>query len=125
LLLIAISFEILALESQYLKAEFKNTQISKKEEINSIPITLLKFYQNNISNIDGQRCRMNPTCSRYSIHSYKKHGLFLGTILTFDRLLHEGNEYMFSKIIYDYKSNVYRVDDPVENNTFWLFKNSE
>lgn len=124
-LLIILNFKIFALESQFLKPEFKNTKMTNKKDDYSIPITLLKFYQHNISSIDGKRCRMNPTCSTYSINAYKKNGIFFGTVLTFDRLLHEGNEYMFSKIIYDYKDNFYRVNDPVENNTFWLLKNSK
>ena len=81
----------------------------KKEDSNS---KLIEFYQNHISNIDGDRCPMYPSCSSYSQKAFKKHGFFLGWVMTFD-----GSEVAFSEIIeIDGKRKCF---DPVEFNDFW------
>ena len=53
---------------------------------------LLSFYQTVVSPIDGDRCNMAPTCSRYSHLALETHGVLLGVMLTADRLLHEADE---------------------------------
>lgn len=82
------------------------------------------FYKRFISPIGGARCRMKPSCSSYSYEAYAKYGFFLGTILTFDRLLHEGEEYRVSPVVHDEKSTGDKhkrllTYDPLENNVFW------
>jgi putative membrane protein insertion efficiency factor len=80
---------------------------------------LLKIYQGFISPIDGDRCPMYPTCSRYSILAIRKHGPFLGVIMTSDRLLHEADEQPMVPVIQI--GNRYRYADPVDNNDFWWY----
>ena len=81
------------------------------------------FYRNVLSGIYGSRCRMHPSCSRYSLEAIEEHGILAGAILTFDRLLHEGNEYQVSPVVVEGSGRLtirgLYVDDPVDNNTFW------
>ena len=53
------------------------------------PIT---FYQKFISPADGHRCQMSPSCSAYSREAFQAHGLFLGWIMTCDRLMRCGRD---------------------------------
>ena len=85
-----------------------------------------------ISPVDGDRCKMYPTCSAYSYKVYQQYGLLLGSLLTFDRLTHEMDEYKFTRIIDDqhdpdWLKKKYRnliIFDPPENNVFW-WKNNQ
>lgn len=78
---------------------------------------LLRFYQTSITQIDGDRCVMHPTCSTYSVIAIRKHGPVIGIIMTSDRLIHEFDEQMFVPQIK--VGNRWRFDDPVGNNDFW------
>ncbi len=79
------------------------------------------FYQKHISPVDGERCQMYPSCSAYSKDAIKKHGYFIGWIMTCDRLLRCGmDESRLSKPVY-LNGNKY-VYDPVKNNDFWWGK---
>ncbi len=76
------------------------------------------LYRKYISKIDGNRCSMHPSCSSYSVDSIKKHGLFLGWIMTCDRLMRcGGDEVKLSpKVIINGEKHCY---DPVSANDFW------
>ncbi len=50
-------------------------------------ILIIKFYQSYISPLIGPNCRYNPTCSEYSINSFKKYGLIKGLYLSIKRIL--------------------------------------
>jgi hypothetical protein len=74
---------------------------------------------------------MFPTCSAFSFQSYQQYGFLIGTVLTFDRLTHEMDEYRFSKLIDDQSDpdwliknyrNI-RILDPPDNNVFWWKNN--
>ena len=79
---------------------------------------LISIYRNYISPVDGDRCPSYPTCSSYSIMAIKKHGFFMGWIMTVDRLIHEGSEETkVSPMIFS--GGRWRIYDPVENNDFW------
>lgn len=82
----------------------------------------VRFFQVFISPVDGDRCPSSPTCSAFGREAYKKHGAFWGTLLTFDRLIHEGDEGLVSIHIRD--GNISRIYDPVENNVFWWKKHN-
>ena len=43
-----------------------------------------------ISRVDGTRCPMAPTCSAYSIQSFRDYGLLRGFVMTSDRLVRCG-----------------------------------
>ncbi|MBC8303862.1 MAG: membrane protein insertion efficiency factor YidD [Pelagibacterales bacterium] len=49
-------------------------------------ILIIKFYQSYISSLIGPNCRFSPTCSEYSINSFKKHGLIKGFYLSIKRI---------------------------------------
>jgi hypothetical protein len=59
-----------------------------------------------------------PTCSSYSIEAFRKHGFFIGWMMTVDRLIHEGKEEAaVSPLLFS--EGKWRLYDPVENNDFW------
>ena len=80
-------------------------------------ISLLNFFSTVISPVDGDRCPSYPTCAAYSREAYQKHGAFLGTLMTVDRLFHEADESRFSPTVVVY--GVGRIYDPVSANEFW------
>lgn len=49
-------------------------------------ILIVKFYRKMISPIKPPTCRFYPTCSAYSLESYKRFGAIKGTILTVKRI---------------------------------------
>jgi len=79
---------------------------------------VLTGYQRYISPVDGDRCPSVPSCSSYSIEAFKKHGFFLGWMMTVDRLIHEGKEEAsVSPLLFS--EGKWKLYDPVENNDFW------
>lgn len=80
-------------------------------------ILLISFYQTVISPVDGASCDFYPSCSAYAKQALTKHGLFIGLVMTAERLcrLHapEGYEQI------ERYGNYYYYD-PVENNDFWF-----
>jgi uncharacterized protein len=78
---------------------------------------LLWVFKNYISPVDGDRCPCYPTCSQYALEAVRKHGALIGTVMAFDRLIHETDEMHMAPLIRVYDS--YRYYDPVENNDFW------
>lgn len=73
-----------------------------------------------ISRVDGDRCPMVPSCSSYSKEVIKKHGFFLGIMMTADRLIHEASEMKYAPVVK--VGGRIRFYDPVENNDFWWTK---
>lgn len=49
-------------------------------------VLIVMFYRKVISPIKPPTCRFYPTCSEYSLESYKRFGAFKGTILTVKRI---------------------------------------
>ena len=83
----------------------------------SLLIKSVRFYQNYISPVRGIPCPMYPSCSEYSIEAIKKHGFFMGIMMTVDRLIHEVDEFNYAPVV-----NIEgrrRFYDTVENNDFW------
>ena len=95
-------------------------QVSHEAEENSENASLypIKFYQDYISSVDGNRCLMHPTCSQYCIEAFKKHGTFLGWIMCSDRLIRCGRDEkkLSDPVWIDGQKRSY---DPVSNNDFW------
>jgi uncharacterized protein len=50
----------------------------------------IRIFQRFISPVDGPRCPMYPTCTAHALEALEKHGPLLGSLMTVDRLLHEG-----------------------------------
>ena len=85
---------------------------------------LVSFYRDHISPIDGSQCPSQPSCSSYSIQAFKKHGFFIGWMLSIDRLLHEGSEETkVSPLVFI--DGEWKILDPVENNDFWWFNGNK
>ena len=79
---------------------------------------MVELHRHYISPIDGKNCPMYPTCSRYSLQAFQKHGLFVGWVMTCDRLLRCGrDELRLSQEIV--VNDELRCYDPLENNDFW------
>jgi putative membrane protein insertion efficiency factor len=96
-----------------------------KEEISPAAAALLggvRFYQRFISPVKGERCPMTPSCSAYAVEAIRKHGFFVGYMMTADRLIHEGDEKRYTRAIVS--GNKVRFFDPVSNNDFWFTKDS-
>ena len=79
--------------------------------------SLLTFFSEVISPVDGDRCPSYPTCAAYSKEAYQKHGAFIGTLMTVDRLFHEADEARFSPTVKVYDEH--RIYDPVSANEVW------
>lgn len=47
----------------------------------------VRFFQKQISPIDGPRCNFSPTCSQYGYQAVHDHGSALGIVMTADRLM--------------------------------------
>lgn len=93
-------------------------RVGDQSILNLVFIKGIKFFQNVISPVDGDRCPMSPTCSEYGIQALKKHGPFLGFVMIADRLIHERDEMKYTPraIV----NGMWRYYDPVDNNDFWL-----
>jgi len=81
---------------------------------------LLHFYQRILSVVMISRCRMLPTCSNYSVQAIRKHGPFVGIMMTADRLLHEAHAQKEAPIVFI--NGRAHFPDPVENNDFWWYR---
>lgn len=117
IVLAALSGSVLA--GQDVKID-DHQQFSDEAEKNLENVSLypIKFYQDYISSVDGNRCPMHPTCSQYCIEAFKKHGTFLGWIMCSDRLMRCGRDEnkLSDPVWIDGKKRTY---DPVSNNDFW------
>ncbi len=90
----------------------------KNQPTNSPAIQTIKLYQKYISPVDGQRCRMYPSCSEYGRQAFHKHGFLTGWVMTCDRLLRCGrNELTTSPQIV--KNGNRFCDDPLTENDRW------
>jgi hypothetical protein len=79
---------------------------------------MFSLYRDHISAVDSDRCPSVPTCSSYAVQVFKKHGFFMGWMMTVDRLIHEGSEEL-SVSPRIYSEGQWKIYDPVENNDFW------
>ena len=50
-------------------------------------LSLIRFYQKQISPLSPPRCRFHPTCSAYAYEAITKYGALKGGWLTLKRLL--------------------------------------
>jgi putative component of membrane protein insertase Oxa1/YidC/SpoIIIJ protein YidD len=98
----------------------KNNPVLDRAALNpSSPIVhLLDFYKKFISRVDGDRCPMYPSCTAYSKQAFQKHGLFMGWIMTSDRLLRCGRDEVHHAPQV-WVNGQKRTYDPLTNNDFW------
>ena len=83
-------------------------------------VFLVEVYRTYISPIDGSECPMYPTCSKYSVLSFKKHGFSIGWMMTIDRLFRCGRDELRLSPWITVNGET-RCYDPVENNDFWWY----
>ena len=80
----------------------------------------LQFFSHVLGELDGRACPSYPVCSLYATQAVRKHGLWLGSWLMLDRLIHEGDEiYRGRWLTIDGEQRLY---DPLQRNDFWLRK---
>lgn len=84
------------------------------------PVRVLQKVFQAVSEVDGDRCPMAPTCSTYSIQALKKHGIAAGWVMTVDRLIRELDEQDIAPVTV--VQGEYRAYDPVNANDFWWRK---
>jgi putative membrane protein insertion efficiency factor len=107
-------------QNAYISKAFCETEEIKQDQ--SPASFFVRFYQRFISVFDGNKCPMYPSCSNYSLQCFKKHGFFMGWIMTCDRLLHEPDEMQMAPIIV--VNGKVLAYDPVYANDQWWFKNN-
>lgn len=80
------------------------TDINNEFSIPAIPLTsIIKFYQETLSKIKGENCRMYPTCSHYSLEAIQQYGI-KGILLSADRLHRCGHDlHFYDKVIVNNK----------------------
>ena len=88
-----------------------------KDESTNIGGWLVSIFRDHISAVDGDRCPSVPSCASYGVQAFKKHGFFMGWMMTVDRLIHEADEGSFSPLVYH--DGRLKALDPVESNDFW------
>ncbi|MEA1935748.1 MAG: membrane protein insertion efficiency factor YidD [Thermodesulfobacteriota bacterium] len=82
----------------------------------------VKIFSKYISRVDGDRCPMHPTCSAYSLQVIKKHGFFIGFMMTAGRLIHESNEMDYAPLVQ--VGDRCKFYDPVSDNDFWWYNSN-
>lgn len=98
--------------SSQVVSNFNHLVINKLEPIKKVKPSyngglLFRFYKNFISSQDGSNCNFYPSCSKYASECIVQKGIFLGTLLAFDRIARcNGGNHMF----YLKKSN--KLNDP-------------
>jgi len=97
----------------------KTPQKRADQRFNPLPF-MVELYRTYISPIDGKSCPMYPTCSEYSLLCFKRHGLFIGWLMTCDRLFRCGRDEL--RLSPEVTVNgEFRCYDPLENNDFWWY----
>lgn len=59
---------------------------SRLRMLNLLPIFLIKIYRLALSPLLGPRCRFYPSCSEYSLESFKKYSFSKASFMTLKRL---------------------------------------
>jgi putative membrane protein insertion efficiency factor len=93
---------------------FFNKNVFSQDSNNNSFIDYLKVYQKNISHIRPDECAMYPSCSNYSINSFKTHNAFKAMVLTSDRLLRCGHDHKNYLLAVNNSSKI-KLYDPVIN----------
>ena len=87
-------------------------------------LSLVEFYRGPLGSLSAVKtgeCPMYPSCSEYSVQALEKHGVFVGWMMTCDRLMRCGrSEMKLAPTIY--VNGAMKYYDPVERNDFWWNK---
>ncbi len=91
----------------------------KIQETNPVKIVFkntIRLYQKIVSPAQGDVCNFSPSCSHFAYESIERYGIFLGTLMSADRLLR------CNPSAINYYDTFYsgikdgKIYDPVENN---------
>ena len=82
------------------------------------------FYRTFVGTAIGDRCVLQPSCSRYFLQASRKHGL-LGIPMTTDRFVREPDASAPDRPWVKTPSGEWRHPDPVEDHDFWFSKNGD
>ena len=104
------------------RIESKDEAAATRAGEGTFPILALQSIFQAVSDVDGDRCPMMPTCSTYSLQAMKKHGFVAGWVLTVDRLIRELDEQDMAPVVA--VNGEYRAYDPVKANDFWWFSDT-
>ena len=63
------------------------TKPSSPASLKSLLLSSVRFFQTQISPIDGPRCNFSPTCSQYGYQAVHDHGSARGVVMIADRLM--------------------------------------
>jgi uncharacterized protein len=96
-------------------AQSEPTGKASSEPVTTLPI---HYFQKYLSRVDGDRCPMTPSCSRYALQATQRHGAFWGWIMACDRLMRCGHDELKHSPPVRTRNGI-RYRDPVENNDFW------
>lgn len=62
-------------------------EVSQTSSSRQLFLAPIRFFQKHISPIDGPRCQFSPTCSSFGHQAIRGQGLWIGGMMTADRLL--------------------------------------
>lgn len=68
-------------------AQLNKEKPSSAVSLKSFLLGGVRFFQKQISPIDGPRCNFSPTCSQYGYQAVHEHGSALGVVMIADRLM--------------------------------------
>ena len=74
-------------KSLLVQPRVNRTEQAKTTKFGSFLLSSVRFFQKQVSPIDGPRCRFSPTCSQFGYEAVHDHGPTLGIIMTADRLM--------------------------------------
>ncbi|CAN2041840.1 conserved exported hypothetical protein [Candidatus Magnetomoraceae bacterium gMMP-15] len=98
------------------------TAVQKNQKEFNLSDSFVIFYRKGLNHLSAVRrghCPMYPSCSSYSLEAIKKHGFFMGWIMTCDRLMRCGRDETKLSTSIQTENGSWHYYDPVENNDFW------
>jgi len=79
---------------------------------------VMHYYRHVMGQLDGRSCPSYPVCSLYASQAIERYGFLLGSWLTIDRVIHEGDDlYQGQWLNIDGETRLY---DPLSRNDFWM-----
>ena len=90
--LVAIAFPAHAIKPDMKGPKQPHAKAINEENAHSdvsgwVSLSLIRFFQQHISPIDGPRCQFSPTCSSYGHQAVQQQGALSGIVMTADRLM--------------------------------------
>jgi putative membrane protein insertion efficiency factor len=98
-IILALAYSLQSSAQAVQEFEFIQTHVLDKEEKKSYAFNFraknevqflshfaFTFYKKYVSSQDAISCTFQPSCSIYGLHAFEHHGLWIGSMATFDRL---------------------------------------